>query len=536
MDLALLGGNILTMDKRDSRTEAIGIERGKIVALGPNEVVSKMIGGDTKTVQLAGRTVIPGLIDPHNHFSLTTFQPVSVDCSVPPFNGIQEIVDAIAAAAKGTPKGRWIWGWGLRSAQVREGRRITRDELDEAAPDNPVCIEDGSVHACYVNSAAMELAGVDRNTPDPAHGVILRDRAGEPDGGMWEEAMNPFYNLSMRAHLDLYGDGSADLVRQNAERYLACGITGVGDALVTPDAAEIYRTANDQGKIPILMHQMLGGNGFFAAPKETSRGERGDGQISDRLRGGTMKIFMDPVFPSPALIRTHPHGDVEHFGERYYTQDEVNSLVLDAHKRDLQVAIHCLGTWSIEQALNAFEAAQKAHHRPEPRFRIEHYSLPTLDQIRRTASMGVVATVQPPFIFSGAVAAKTRADDLGGGTMVFPFKTMIDEGVTVAASSDFPCAPLEPLTGIYAAVTRTTRQGEGPIVPEEALTPSEVLRMYTANAAYAMSREHEVGSLESGKRADMVVLSHDPTAVDPTYIRDILIEQTYVDGVLAHER
>ena len=347
MDLALLGGNILTMDKRDSRTEAIGIERGKIVALGPNEVVSKMIGGDTKTVQLAGRTVIPGLIDPHNHFSLTTFQPVSVDCSVPPFNGIQEIVDAIAAAAKGTPKGRWIWGWGLRSAQVREGRRITRDELDEAAPDNPVCIEDGSVHACYVNSAAMELAGVDRNTPDPAHGVILRDRAGEPDGGMWEEAMNPFYNLSMRAHLDQYGDGSADLVRQNAERYLACGITGVGDALVTPDAAEIYRTANDQGKIPILMHQMLGGNGFFAAPKETSRGERGDGQISDRLRGGTMKIFMDPVFPSPALIRTHPHGDVEHFGERYYTQDEVNSLVLDAHKRDLQVGIHCLGTWSI---------------------------------------------------------------------------------------------------------------------------------------------------------------------------------------------
>ena len=249
-----------------------------------------------------------------------------------------------------------------------------------------------------------------------------------------------------------------------------------------------------------------------------------------------MKIFMDPVFPSPALIREHAHGDREHIGARYYTQEEADIIVLEAHRRGLQVAIHCLGTWSIEQALNAFEAALKSHPVSEPRFRIEHYSLPTLEQIRRTASMGVITVMQPAFVYTGAVTAQARAEDLGGGAMVFPFKTMLSEGVTVAASSDFPCAPLEPLTGIYAVTTRKTRLGEGPIVPEEALTPMEALKMYTLNAAYAMNREHEVGSIETGKRADLAVLSHDPTSVNPDFIREISVEQTYVDGQLLHHR
>ena len=150
--------------------------------------------------------------------------------------------------------------------------------------------------------------------------------------------------------------------------------------------------------------------------------------------------------------------------------------------------------------------------------------------------MGVVSVVQPPFIFTGAEASKRKADELGGDVRVHPFKTMLSEGVTVAASSDCPCAPLEPLLGLYSMVTRRTRQAAEPVVPEEGVTPLEGLRMYTANAAYAMSREGEVGSLEVGKRADMVVLSHDPTAVDSDFIRDISVEQTYVDGQLLYER
>jgi len=536
LDKALLGGNVLTMNEGAPRVEAVGFEKGKIVAAGATAEVSKMVGSDTQVVHLAGRTVIPGFVDPHNHFSFTTFQPVSVDCSVPPHVSINGVLDAIAAAAKSAPPGQWIWGWGFNARAMEDHRRITRKQLDEVAPDNPVTIEDSSVHAAYANTAALRLAGIDRNTPDPDHGQILRDDNGEPDGTLWEEALNSVYNLSLRAHLEQYGDYAVDLVRQNCQRYMAAGITSVGDALVLPEAAEMYRQADTLGKLPFRMHQMLGGDGFFSAPSRVASGDTGDGNVSDRLRGGTMKIFMDPVFPSPALIQEHPHGDHEHIGARYYTQEEADIIVLAAHRRGLQVAIHCLGTWSIEQALNAFEAALKAHPVSEPRFRIEHYSLPTLEQIRRTASMGVVSVMQPAFVYTGAVRGQERAEELGGGALVFPFKTMLAEGVTVAASSDFPCAPLEPLTGIYAVVTRKTRLGEGPIVPDEAVTPLEALKMYTLNAAYAMNREHEVGSIETGKRADLAVLSHDPTSVDPDFIREISVEQTYVDGELLHNR
>jgi len=536
LDKALLGGNVLTMNEGAPRVEAVGFEKGKIVAAGATAEVSKMVGSDTQVVHLAGRTVIPGFVDPHNHFSFTTFQPVSVDCSVPPHVSINGVLDAIAAAAKSAPPGQWIWGWGFNARAMEGHRRITRKQLDEVAPDNPVTIEDSSVHAAYANTAALRLAGIDRNTPDPEHGQILRDDNGEPDGTLWEEALNSVYNLSLRAHLAQYGDYAVDVVRQNCQRYMAAGITSVGDALVLPEAAEMYRQADTLGKLPFRMHQMLGGDGFFSAPSRVASGDTGDGNVSDRLRGGTMKIFMDPVFPSPALIQVHPHGDHEHIGARYYTQEEADIIVLAAHCRGLQVAIHCLGTWSIEQALNAFEAALKAHPVSEPRFRIEHYSLPTLEQIRRTASMGVVSVMQPAFVYTGAVRGQERAEELGGGALVFPFKTMLAEGVTVAASSDFPCAPLEPLTGIYAVVTRKTRLGEGPIVPNEAVTPLEALKMYTLNAAYAMNREHEVGSIETGKRADLAVLSHDPTSVDPDFIREISVEQTYVDGELLHNR
>ena len=536
MDLVVTGGTVHTMDRADRRPDAVAVDNEKIKAVGASEELAKLMGPETEVVHLAGRTLVPGFIDPHNHFSLTAFQPVSVDCSVPPHGSINSILDAIAAAAKDTPKGRWIWGWGFRHWQVKEDRPITRWELDEVAPDHPVCVMDKSCHACYANSAALKLAEIGRDTPDPTHGKILRSDDGNPNGSLWEAAMDPLYGLSLQAHIDYQGDQVTELLRHNAMRHLALGITSVGDALVVPEVAELYKRADERNHLPIQVHQMLGGNGFFAPPEKASRGEMGDGNVSDRLRGGTVKIFMDPVFPSPALIRYHDHGREERIGERYYTQEEVDRLVLDAHSRDLQLAVHCLGTWSVEQALNAFERAQKEHPRPEPRFRIEHYSYPTLAQIRRARALDVTAVMQPPFIITRGEGAITMANDLGGDVRVYPFKTMLSEGVRIAASSDSPCAPVEPLYGLSCLVTRRPHRGGDQIVVEEAVTPLEGLRMYTANAAYAMSRDNEVGSLEVGKQADMVVLSHDPAAVDPEFIREIHVEQTYVNGKLLYER
>ena len=535
MDLVITGANVLTMDSRDRRAEALAVNGGKIAAVGTQAEVSKLAGPDTEVVYLAGRTLIPGFVDVHNHFSLTTLQPVMVDCRVPPHRSINSILDAISAAAKGVPSGRWIWGWGHRLSGLREHRRITRWELDEVAPNNPVCVIDALLHGVYANSEALKLAGISRDTPNPPIGQILHDDNGEADGNLWEQATDPFYSLTFRSHLDYYGDQLAELVYDNCIRHLACGITSVGDALVVPEAAEMYRIADRLKKLPIVIHQMLGGVGFFGPPEGAGRGESGDGNVSDRLRGGTIKLFMDHAFPREAPAPYHSHGYKDDVGGLNYAQEEADKLVVDAHKAGLQVAIHTLGTWAVERALNSIERAQREYPRAEPRHRIEHFFLPTLDQIKRAKSLGVVAAVQPPFFFGIGEMMKRRAQEFGGDVRDFPFKTMLSEGIVVAGTSDTPAAPLEPLVGINAIVTRQTAQGNL-VSPEEAVSPVEALRMYTMNAAYAMSRDSEVGSLEQGKRADMAVLSHDPTAVSPNSIRDIYVERTYVEGQLLYQR
>ena len=535
MDLVMTGGNVLTLDRKGTRAQALAIEAGKISAIGASAEIAAMAGPDTQVTHLHGRTVIPGFVDPHNHFSVTALEPVSVDCSVPPHESASSILDAIAGAASAAPRGQWIRGWGMSSRRLGDGLRLLRSDLDEAAPDNPVCVMDSSCHACYANSAALRLAGIDRNTPDPPHGQVLRDKTGEPNGTLWEGAMDPVYNLSLSGHLDHYGDSVADLVEHNARRHAALGITSVGDACVVPHAAEMYRRANAARKLPITIHQLVAGDGFFEAPEATSRGERSP-DVSDRLRAGTMKMFMDPVFPSAARLKFSPDGHVEHTGVRYYTQEEADQLVLEAHKRGMQVAIHALGAWAVEQALNAFERALREHPAEEPRFRIEHGGLLTLQQVKREASLGVIASIQPSFIYGMNESYLDRLREDGEQILVYPLQTMLSEGVAVAASSDSPCADLNPILGLYSLVTRKTRSLDRPVVPEEAVTAEEGLRMYTLGGAYAMNRDHEVGSFEVGKRADMAVLSHDPTAVSPDSIVDIVVEQTFVDGRSVYRR
>jgi predicted amidohydrolase YtcJ len=536
MDLVLLGGNVLTIDSMDTRSQAVAVKDGKIAAVGATPDVEKLVGENTTVVHMTGRTLIPGFIDPHNHFGMNTFDPVSVDCWTPPNEGIQNILDSIAQTAGDSLRGQWIWGSVYDQNSSKEKRLITRWELDEVAPDNPVCIMDASHHSLYANSAALKLAGIDRNTPDPPCGWVLKDDNGEPNGTLWERAMDPVHIKCIRAHMEHYGDSVADLVEQNCRRHLRYGITSVGDADTLPETQEMYRKADAAGKLPMTIHQLLGGYEFFAHPTDAAAGERGDGNVSDRLRGGTVKMFMDPVWPSAARVKCHPDGTKEYLGERYYDQEQSDAVVLEARKNGFQVGIHCLGNWSIEQALNSFEKAQKEYPSSDPRFRIEHFTFPTVELIQRAEALGVVASIQPPFVYSWAASQADPAEELGGGVMVEPYKTMKAHGLTVAAGSDYPCARLDPLIGLYAMVNRKGQRGEGPVAAEEAVTPLEGLRMYTMGSATAMRRETEVGSLEVGKRADMVLLSHDPTTGNPEFIRDINVEQTYVDGDLKYSR
>ena len=536
MELLFTGGRVLTIDPLDRIVSGVAVRDGRIVAVGESDEVRKAVGPHATHVDLRGRALVPGFCDPHNHFSMTTFEPRSVDCRIPPLSGKQAVLEAIAAAAAGAAAGQWIWGLGYaaRVLELSGEEPLLRQELDQVAPDNPVCVMDASYHACYANSHALAMVGIDRHTPDPRGGEIHKGESGEPNGVLWERAMDPVHHASMRSYIDTFGpDVVAGLVEQNARRHLSHGITSVGDALVMPESAEIYRLTDERGQLPIVIHQMRGGPGFFAAPEDAAGGAFMEDDVSDRLRGGIVKIFMDPVWPSPAMTICHEDGTTEPFGEPYYGQEEVDHLVLDAASHGLQVAIHCIGNRAVEQGLNAFERAQREIPRDDPRYRIEHFSLATSDQIERARSLGVIISHQPPFLNAIGDFFETRIAEAGLDAKPIPYRAMLDAGVFVASGSDFPCAPVEPLLGLYGLVSRTAGDGR-PVASDQAISALEALRTYTLNSATAMFRDHEVGSIEIGKRADLVVLSHDPTLVAPTSIRELVIQQTYVDGELQY--
>ncbi len=535
MELLFQGGRVLTIDALDHVVSGVAVRDGRIVAVGDSDEVAQAVGPDATVVPLQGRALIPGFCDPHNHFSMTTFEPRSVDCRTPPLKDKAAVLNAIAAAAQGAPAGQWIWGLGYDAVLVVDNGELLRGELDEVAPNNPVCIMDFSYHACYANSAALVLAGIGREMPDPPGGEILRDSHGEANGVLYERAMDAVHHASMRGYMDTFGpDAVADLVEQNALRHLSHGITSVGDALVTPESAELYRLADARGKLPIAIHQMRGGPGFFAVPEDAAAGFFNEDDVSDRLRGGIVKIFMDPVFPSPALTVCHPDGTEENVGTPYYNQEEVDHLVLDAASHDLQVAIHCIGNRAIEQGLNAFERALREIPRGDPRYRIEHFSFGTTAQIERAASLGVLISHQPPFLYAIGDFFETGFAEANIDGPPVPYRAMLDAGIAVASGSDFPCAPVEPLLGLFALVARRSRSDGHAIAPDQAITALEGLRTYTLNSAAAMFRDQEVGSIEVGKRADLVVLSHDPTLVAPDFLREIQVQQTYVDGDLLY--
>ena len=484
MELLFTGGRVLTMDGLDRIVSGVAVRDGKIIAVGDSGEVRRSVGPDATHVDLRGRALIPGFCDPHNHFSMTTFEPVSVDCRIPPLAGKPAVLDAIAVAAEAAPAGQWVWGLGY-TARHANGGWLTRSELDDVAPDNPVCVMDYSYHASYANSAAMSIAGINFETPDPRGGQILRDESGEATGMLYERASDLVHHASMRSHIDTLGP------------------------------------------------EVVAGNGFFAAPEAAANGAFLQDDVSDRLRGGIVKLFMDPVYPSNALRKCHADGTFEDVGEPYYNQDEVDQLVFNAASHGLQTAIHCLGNRAIEQALNTYERVQREIPRSDARYRIEHFFFADPGQMERAASLGVIISHQPAFLYSVGQGFVDFIADAGLTIPPLPYRSFLDAGVTVASGSDFPCAPVEPLIGLYGLTARRSREGDV-IAPEETLSPLEALKTQTINSAVAMFRDHEVGSVEVGKRADLVVLSHDPTLVDPESIREISVQRTYVDGELLY--
>jgi len=537
IDFLLLDGNVVSLDVHNTRAQALAAREGKIVAIGTSDELSPMAGERTHILNAKGKTVVPGFIESHNHFLSHGLLMSQIDCSTPPNIHVTDILEKLAKKARTTPEGEWVLGTNYDDTLLAEMRHPTREELDEAAPKHPVYLRHVTGHVGAVNSIALDAAGFDKNTPDPSGGCIVRDPvSGELTGLVEESANNIMRQLAFRPGLKEMRAALMDAQKE----YLKMGVTSVHDLGFAEGGclmARAYQEVVVSGALKISIyltfrdHQL---SGLFTSPRTDIGFSTGFG--NDSLRIGALKLIQDGSIQAWTGALGEPYLGKSHdcTGYLWMNQNELDHKVLAGHEAGFQVAIHCNGDRAIESALSSIAYAQSSVSRPDSRHRLEHCQLATDKQLDKMIDMGVVASffVQHTYywgdrhmnIFLGPQRAR-RID---------PLNSALKRGLIFALHSDCPVTPVNPIFGIWSAVNRQTRDGHI-LGPEERIAPLDALRAFTINAAYLSFDEKKTGSLEIGKQADMVVLSDDPTSVDPKDIKEITVEKTIIKGNIVYD-
>jgi predicted amidohydrolase YtcJ len=522
-DLLLVDGRIWTGTGVEA--SALAVRDGRIVAVGDAEDVERWAGSRTERVALGGRFVVPGLMDSHTHFLEGGFELAGVqlrDAATP-----AEFVRRIGAFAAQHPD-TWMTG-GTWDHELWGGELPHRAWIDSLTPGTPVFVSRLDGHMALANGRALELAGVTAATADPPGGTIVRDAAGAPTGILKDEAMG-LVARAIPARTDLERDRALDAaVRHAVER----GVTHITD-MGSWAGLDTYRRAAAAGRLPIRVYAAVPIASWRRLDELIAREGRGD----DLLAWGAVKGFVDGSLGSTTAWFYEPYTDApETTGLMVTDTAALRRQVLDAHAAGLHVVIHAIGDRANDWLLDVFAEARAAVPSADPRFRIEHAQHLTRAAIARIAAEAVIPSMQPYHaIDDGRWAEKRIGPDRIRTT--YAFRDLIDAGAPVAMGSDWTVAPLDPLYGIYAAVTRRTLDGAHPNgwVPEQRITLEEALRGYTGNAAYAARREHDLGTLEPGKYADLVVLDQDLRTSPPESLDQVRVDLTMVGGRIVFRR
>jgi predicted amidohydrolase YtcJ len=512
-----------------SGTESMLVRDGRIAVTGPAAAVRAAAGPGAAVVRLDGATVVPGLIDAHCHVMQVGYLAAAADCSQPAAPDIAAIRARLRAAADGTPAGSWVTGSGYVEYKLAERRHPTRADLDAAVPDRPAVLYHTSLHACVLNSAALQAAGLADGQPDPPNGAFGRDGQGRLTGVLFEGPMFRLLGDRLRhdlAHMD--AAARARVVRRAGQRLAALGITAACDADLRCQTLAMYAEADDAG----VLSQRIYGMAVHDEVDELARSGL-QGRRSGRLAAQAVKIWADGGMSSrtAAIHGTYP---VPPFGSGilYFEPAELTAMVRDIAARGFQVCIHAQGDRAIEIVLDAYAQALAGTPGNPRRHRIEHGGAMYPALTARAAELGILVVSQPGFL-SGlgdgfAEAFPGQADQL------YAFRSWQRAGITVAGSSDAPVITPDPLTGIRDAIVRRTAAGRV-IGPDERLAARDALALYTTGGAFAMHRETEIGSLEPGKLADFTVLDRNPLSVRPDLITDIQVLATVVDGTPTYQ-
>ena len=491
--------------------EALVVVGDRIAAVGSAELLRAFPGSVVH--DLGGRTLCPGFIDAHHHLSISALHPRWADLRT--VSSDEELASVLEAQAEREPSTPWIRaaGW----SDVGSGFVPHRRHLDTLGLDRPVLVAHYSLHQAVTDSKGLALLGIGASTPDPPGGSIGRYPDGTPSGLLIERAWSEAHRRSLAPYED--PDRLAEHIETAARALLCQGITAVHDTACSPAAERAYRSLAERGRLSISVMTCPHPSALFAPPQEVRllEGPR-TGEGDEWLRTGPVKLFADGGV-APA-IDVHLQGQRLTLGSIFGGLTEQVELAIS---RGYRVAVHAIGNAGLEEALHAFVAAAGRHPGDDHRFRVEHACLASPAQLRRLSELGGVAVVQPAFLdHLGRQIEGVVFDD----AQWLPFAAIRQAGVTLAASSDCPCAFSEPLLGSGLGVTR--RAGSGAVIDEGQSVPMlDWLEAYTVGAAYAGGQEHERGSLEVGKRADLVVLDGALAPEPPP-----TVAQTWVAGRL----
>jgi predicted amidohydrolase YtcJ len=542
VDTLFRNARILTMDPARPRASALAVMDERIVAVGESDDLARHLSAE-RVVELAGRTVVPGFHDAHNHMPAFGMALGDIPLGSPPVERVADILTAVAARAAVEPAGAWIVGSGYDQNKLQERRHPTAAELDQAAPHHLVWLHHTSGHMCAVNSRVLDAIRVD-SVPVPEGGTVVRDAAGRPTGLLQEQAQALVRNLVYPYPLSRL----VEAISLASERYLREGITscqeaGVGGGLVARSPIELaaWQEARRQGKLRVRATLMIAGEALHDLAHAV---EDGDGFGLDLglhsgfgdewLRIGPVKIFADgSLIGRTAAMSEDFANDPGNRGFFQMDATRLHRLITRAHRAGWQVATHAIGDRAVSTVLDIYEEALAAHPRRDHRHRIEHCGVCRPEDVRRAAALGVIPVPQGRFI-SEIVDGMLDALGPDRAPWCYRQRSFLEAGIELPGSSDRPVVNGAPLRGIQDMVNQRTASGR-PFNPQEALTPQQALRAYTLGSAHAAFREDALGSLAPGKLADFVVLSADPTAVDRETIGEIEVLATVVGAVVAHD-
>lgn len=546
-DLILVNGTVITVDASDRIAEAVAIRGDRIIAVGDTAFIESLAGASTRRIDLDGRTVTPGLLDAHAHFSPSQFnRPDILDLSYPHTKSIQDVQEAVAKRAKNVPAGGWIQGRGWDEGKFKERRLLTAHDLDAIAPDHPIWLSHTTGHYGVANSAALRLAKVHRERSDPPSGTIDRDPSGHPTGVLKETAQDLVTALIPPLTAQEMEQG----MREMARRFNAEGMTGVKDPEIYDQTWEAYRNVLAANELTVRVFTLwYGGRSLDEARQLIAKRGRllqRDSAREDHLIPGGVKLYADGSGGARTAWMYEDwnldyHGKDE--GNRGYPNidpDLLREMIGMYHDAGLHMGIHAIGDRAIDLVVDSYAEALRRNPIHGLRHAIIHANVPTehaLDVMAALQREHEAGYPEPSAAFTWWIG-DTYAGNFGGRSRrLNPFRTFQRKGILWANGSDYSVTPFPARYGIWSAVTRQPALGiyGDPFGRDECVDVRTALRAVTIWAARQMFLETKIGSIEAGKYADLAVWDRNPYQVETDELKDMRCELTLFSGEIVFQ-